>query len=142
MKTVVLIACSGSKVDTTSGPVPARRLYTGQLFTWSVQLAEKLGFDFVILSAEYGVVDPDATVFAYEHKLDKREAIGWGQNVAAQLVARFGEEGVRYIVLAPALYTCFMASMRNVSCVLPLAGMGIGSQRGWILRALRGEVAV
>ncbi len=98
-----VIACSKKK-----GPSRAssRFLYRGDLFRKSLALSERLYGKTIILSALYGVVDPDQEIAPYEKTLNnmpKAERKAWARMVRAALPS--GEyvyfTGLRYREFLP-----------------------------------------
>lgn len=83
---VVLVSCGAAKLTT---PAPARSLYTGSVFRAQRDYAEAIpGRRWAILSALYGLVDPDTVIAPYDLRLtnlsraDRRK---WAEKVAAQI---------------------------------------------------------
>lgn len=65
MKTLVIIPCGKSKIwdrHPKKGPVLARFAYCSTLFKVNRAYAEKVGTDWIILSAKYGFIPPDFEV--------------------------------------------------------------------------------
>lgn len=76
--TILYLACSSSK--TTSNPevtLKAKELYCGILFNAGMDLAAKLGWDVIILSAKYGFIVPDDPITPYDQKFSKPYSGGW-----------------------------------------------------------------
>jgi hypothetical protein len=87
---VLLVGCGKSKAVEAR---PARALYTSDLFARRRAFAETSGRPWVILSAEYGAVDPDEVIAPYERFLEEQPAAylhDWGQRVVEQLAEAFG----------------------------------------------------
>ena len=86
-----LVACSRTKADR---PVPARELYLSPLFRAARKYAENrygLG-QWLILSARYGLVDPDQVLAPYDlslRQLTARQREAWGDRIAIELTDRF-----------------------------------------------------
>jgi len=62
MKTLVIVPCGKSKIwkkEPKRGATKARNVYTGAPFKLNKRYAEQFGYDWVILSAKYGFIDPD-----------------------------------------------------------------------------------
>ena len=86
---LVVLACSKSKIwDNGSlpghAPVAAKDAYTGHVFRYGRQYAERNGFPFLILSAKYGLLAPDQKITAYNTKLSSCRA-------ATELRERFAD---------------------------------------------------
>lgn len=126
---VVLIACCGQKAETACA---ARDLYRSQLFRKSVAYAERRGLPWAILSAEHGLVMPDDVIAPYDVTLTmmcRAVRYAWAHETRAQLVGRF--PGARFVVLAGKHYRAALNGMR---CEVPMMGMGIGEQLGFLTR--------
>lgn len=82
---IVLVACVKSKRSETA---KAKDLYTSTLFRKERNYAESTGLPWYILSAEYGLVDPEQEIAPYERNLGdeslkyRRE---WGAKVVSDL---------------------------------------------------------
>lgn len=66
LKTLVILACSQKKA---TKPVPARDLYLGSLFKLGRKFAEVHHFDYVILSAKYGLLRPEQVIAPYDQRI-------------------------------------------------------------------------
>lgn len=84
MPDIVLIGCTKRKLDR---PAPARELYVGRLFKASVVYAEARGLPWAVLSAEFGVVQPDDVLPPYDKTLRGIDTKAWGE-----LVVRSGSD--------------------------------------------------
>jgi hypothetical protein len=135
VETVILIGCVSRK---TMRPAPARDLYVSDLFRKRRSYAEASGRPWLIVSALYGVLDPDETITPYDFTLKRvgrRERAAWGELVASQLEQRLGvlagrtfelHAGVTYVEpIRDALSTS------GARLVTPLEGLGIGMQLHW-----------
>jgi hypothetical protein len=131
--TLFLVSCVSQK---RSIPSRGRDLYTSQWFKKARGYVEASGGRWFILSAEHGLVDPDAVVAPYERTLnllpvsDRR---AWAKRVFETLAPRLG--GVeRIVVLAGERYGEFLVEplrMLGISIEIPMAGMRIGEQLHW-----------
>lgn len=136
-RTVVLVACVKAKRDT---PAPARDLYVSAWFKKARAYAELVGDAWYILSAEHGVLDPNATVAPYERSLltmssDDRKA--WARRVITQADGLLRRND-QVIVLAGWRYRVglvgpLLQRVESVAC--PMSGLGIGQQLAWLTRA-------
>lgn len=136
-----ILACSASKLDVRA---PARDLYTGQLFRLSLQYAELVAEQVLILSAKHGVVAADAELEPYDEKLpvEKHRKLSWGAGVASSL-AKIIAPGVgisdieaserrhqAVLCLAPQSYVSAIGFMYGPrKWTRPLKGLGIGQQK-------------
>ena len=150
---LVLIGCSASKLGHAA---PAAELYTGQLFALSRRYAEQFGGPWRILSAKYGVVDPQQVIEPYDRTLRRmtpelrRQWAAWCQCDLAHTLKEIGvtetcgkyRDFPRIVILAgkdyvqPLLQYTLLARHRN-QVDTPLAGLGIGKQLAFLSQALR-----
>lgn len=65
---LLLLACSAAKLLHV-GFAPARDLYRGVLVQRGLRLAERRGWDVLILSALHGWVEPDRVIQLYDHMI-------------------------------------------------------------------------
>jgi hypothetical protein len=136
-KPLFLISCVSEKGD---APAPARDLYRSDWFRKAVAYAEAVGSEFLILSAEHGVVAPSDVIEPYERSLTKmgtRDRDAWARRVVAQLQNRkLGERPT--VLLAGERYrhpflVWYLGLLGSVSA--PMAGLGIGQQKAWLIAA-------
>jgi hypothetical protein len=123
---VVLVACCGPKLPYAA---PAKELYQSDLFRKSRAYAEQHGEGWLILSAEHGVVHPEATLAPYDKTLKTmpaNERRAWADKVRAQL-----DTSDRYTVLAGNDYCGWMND--EFDTARPMEGLGIGQQLAWLL---------
>jgi len=133
--TIILVGCVSQKEPT---PMPARHLYTGELFRRRRRFAEKSGSQWFVLSALYGLVDPETVVEPYDvalKRLSKDDQRAWGLRVAKQLEARFGSlRGLTFEVHAGEEYATALVrplQERGAALERPLKGLRIGEQLQW-----------
>ena len=70
MRVLVLIACSKRKADR---PRKAKELYLGRLFQEAKQFAERRGYEYRIISAKFGLIDPDTIIAPYDQTIRTKE---------------------------------------------------------------------
>lgn len=150
-----LIACSSGKLDR---PAPARDLYTSDLFRKSVAYVESIGAPWVVLSALHGVVKPDTVIEPYDVTLlsmSRKERLFWGEVTGDALWKVCGGpyasggwdfpdtpepiiDDKDFVFLAGTTYREPMMAaqiwrMRGYHATAPMAGLGIGEQKAWLL---------
>ena len=140
---LAVLACSATKGSVACA---ARDLYSGDLFRAGRQLAEMVADNYVILSAQHGVVEPDQVLEPYDMRLDamsQRARVAWGAE-AALCLARHIDSARRGPVLWLAgidywkpLEKWFVVDARQ-TYKAPLRGLGIGEQKAK-LKALIAE---
>jgi queuine/archaeosine tRNA-ribosyltransferase len=75
-KTLVIAACSQTKIgNTREVKTKAKDMYQGRLFKLTRKLSEKNKWDYVIISAKYGLIDPDEEINGYEKFLKTKKDI-------------------------------------------------------------------
>lgn len=127
---IALIACSAKKLDRRA---PARELYRGTLFRYSVRYAETvLQIPWYVLSAKWGLVAPDEELEPYDDtlrgakKLSKRV---WALDVAKSLdEPGLNTPGQTWIMLAGRDYRDQLYPVLRGTIEVPLRGLGIGQQ--------------
>jgi hypothetical protein len=114
-------------------PAPARDLYTSALFRAYREYAETNADSWFILSAEHGLVDPDAVLAPYERTLTKMAKVqrgDWAVRVKAQLAEKL-PVGADVTILAGERYretlVPFLRS-RGHRVEVPLEGLPFGRQ--------------
>jgi len=76
----VLVGCGAAKRDGSQGQTyPAEELYTSTYFQKKREYAEKRGDQWMILSAEHGLVPPTAELRPYETSIDDLDEDGVDQ---------------------------------------------------------------
>ena len=103
---------------------------------------EASGMPWFILSAEYGLLDPEVQVEPYERTLNEMpisDRRAWAERVVKALTPHC--VGVRRIVvLAGTRYRDLLMPMLRALChnvVVPMEGMRIGEQLRWLGTAIR-----
>ena len=132
---VLLIGCVGEKSVFSA---PARDLYVSTLFRLRRAYAESLRLTWYILSAKYGIVDPEKVIAPYDTRLldlSAPESRAWGGRVFTQLEATVGvlcgrtfefHAGKSYVeTVQPRLEAA------GATVLWPLKGLRIGEQLHW-----------
>jgi len=132
---VVLVGCVKTKADTER---PARELYRSPLFQRRLRYAEQTGKPWYILSAEHGLLDPEALTEPYDGYLadqDEDYRRAWGEWVAAKLRRQLGDLRGRVIEIhASSTYAHAVEDplrRRGAVVVHPMAGLRQGEQLAW-----------
>ena len=130
-KKIVLVACSGTKNPTDGQSVRAKDLYAGALFTKSMDYAKTLNPDEIfILSAKYGLLDPDDLIETYNNTLVNKTAQvkrDWSNAVLDKLKEICNLNNDTFIFLAGTAYYKYMVSSLN-NVEIPLEGLRIGEK--------------
>ena len=129
-----LVSCVSVK---RAVPSPARDLYASPWFRKARACVEAMGCPWYILSAKYGLLDPNTTIDPYNQTLktipvSRRRA--WASGVIEQLGPRLA--GVNSVAfLAGSAYREFLERElrgRGLTIYVPMEGMGIGRQLSWL----------
>ncbi len=136
MSRIVLISCVSTKLDRRA---KAKDLYISPLFTMNYTYAESLKPDAIyILSAKYGLVDPEKEIDTYNETLNTKkshELKDWALDVIDQTEGKIDFRNDEIIFLAGENYRKFLLPLcRNAK--VPLKGLGIGKQLGWLKKKL------
>jgi cytoplasmic iron level regulating protein YaaA (DUF328/UPF0246 family) len=138
---VVLISCVCKKLD---GAHPAYLLYISDWFRKAWKYAQCFGDQQFILSAEYGLINPNEIVENYEKTLNAmnvKERRAWADQVFLSLKKILkGDESV--VFLAGQKYREFLIKrVESLGCKVevPLEGLRIGEQKAWLKRKLSGN---
>ena len=129
---VALVACSSRKLPR---PAPARDLYQGQLFKAARAYVEARGWPWHILSARYGLVDPDLVLEPYDQPIG--DVAAWSADVWEALLKRYlRDRAICFYFFAGRRYRSRLASLIQASprwCVCaPLARRGYAQQVAWL----------
>ncbi|SRR6266478_2356864 len=129
-----LISCVSRK---QFKPMRARDLYCSDWFLKVRAYVEALDARWLILSAKYGVVDPDEVIAPYEVTLNSMgtgERREWAHRVTAQLRSRC-HRGDTVVILAGESYREHLVPiLKEWGCAVevPMRGLGIGRQLAWL----------
>ena len=134
-----LVSCVSAKRSTRA---KAKDLYVSPLFVKARAYVEKMGQPWFILSAQFGLVDPETVIPPYELTLNAMGVAArraWASKVLGQLEPLLVDvqslvflAGQRYREhLAPALRE------RAIAVTVPMEGLRIGEQLSWLDRQLR-----
>ncbi|MCA1379349.1 hypothetical protein I6F34_00745 [Bradyrhizobium sp. BRP05] len=135
---VTFVSCVKLKADR---PMPARDLYISPWFVMARRYAERNSDRWLILSAAYGLLDPDRVIEPYEKTLndmpiDARR--GWAKLVTKQMDLA-GVRGDEAIVLAGVNYRRHLEMPlldRFAEVDVPMAGLMLGQQLSWLKTTL------
>jgi len=117
-----LIACSKTKAKKRC---KASEMYTGAMFQLSVRLMEKWKCPYMIISAKYGLIDPDTIINPYELKMTdltmpQREEMA--KKINAGLKSRLRKDEIVLCLMGIE----YMLFARDIPVLMPMVGMGIG----------------
>ena len=133
----LLLGCVATKC---ANRARAKDMYCSQLWLGRRRYAESTGRPWFILSALYGLAEPDQPLDPYNLALtdlaadDRRR---WGEGVVAELAARLTLGGAVFEVHAGNPYRVAIEEPLRRSggrMSVPLAGLGLGQQLAWYAR--------
>lgn len=131
MSKYIFIACSKKK---SQKPCKAKDMYLGDLFKKSYQYGKSLGGEIYILSAKYGLLNPEDYIDPYNITLNNmtdRERKRWAYKVIKQCEKQGIYFNDKIIFLCGSNYRKYLQiKYRNSIC--PLKGMGIGEQLAFL----------
>jgi hypothetical protein len=136
---VALVGCGKAKRAEES---TAAELYTGSLFRAAYGWAKANADEVFILSALYGLLNPEARVQPYEYKLSsvrKVDRHAWGSRVAGGLASAYVGQDVELVFLAGEDYVAPVCryAPRNWARSVPLEGLTLGQRLAWFSQARR-----
>ena len=129
-----LVSCVSKKLPC---PAPAKGLYVSQFFLKARAFVESRRWPWFILSAEHGLLHPDAVTAPYEKTLNKMRADArraWANDVMHALEPHLAKEKT-VVILAGEKYRKFLEPQlrtRGVQVCVPMAGLRIGEQLRWL----------
>lgn len=135
-----LVACVSAK---RKAPAKAKDLYISVWFKKARRYVEGTGCPWFILSAEHGLIHPEAIIAPYEKTLnamqvDQRRQ--WAARVIDQMKSTLPRSD-SIVVFAGARYREFITEYlgsRVSEVLIPLDGLRIGEQLSWFTRNTKG----
>jgi len=130
----VLVSCVGAK---SAVPSKAKDLYISDWFRKARCYVERSGSPWFILSAAYGLIDPESVISPYEKTLNRMgvaERRTWARGVTRDMDQQLPTCDV-IVVLAGARYREFLMdylSRRAKHVRVPMEGLRIGEQLSWL----------
>jgi len=137
-KTIVLVACVSMKREKA---MSARLLYCAPWFKKASACADRIGDEWYILSAKYGLLRPDQEIPPYNKTLNTmpaQERRTWAKKVASDL-QKILHSGDRVILLAGIRYReNLIEPIKRLGCTIeiPMKGLRIGEQLSWLNQRL------
>jgi len=134
VETICLVSCVGAK---RAIPAPAKALYRSDWFIKARTYAETIGTQWFILSAKHGLIQPDEVISPYDQTLNTMGVVerrDWARLVQGQMNQQM-PDAVRIVVLAGQRYReSLMDYLRSRAQTVdvPMAGLRIGEQLGWL----------
>lgn len=133
---ITLVGCCAEKLQRIA---PARQLYRSALFQKAAAYAGSLGYDWMVISAAYGLIGADSQLAPYDvtmASLTPEQRQAWAHHVAQQLeaLAIFHDaERVEVTLLAGESYAKWVPLVSSwCTAYMPLRGMQIGQRLQWL----------
>lgn len=135
--TITVVGCCDKKASSRS---PAKDLYQSTLYKKSADYAEEISDDWMIASAEYGLVDPGKFIDPYDRKMGgskaEKERMAGMLTIQNEFPAASKDRtsSVRVVILAGQDYANAVKANipAGVEIVEPLKGMEIGERLQWL----------
>ncbi len=130
---VALVSCSSSKL---SYPSKARDLYSSPLYLASRTFVEGRYNKWYILSAKYGLLEPDQNIEPYDETLNKKSMVlrkAWASEVATSLVKLLPKHSVIDIYAGASYFQLLRPLLEEQGFVVrvPLEGVSLGFRIPW-----------
>lgn len=134
-----LVACVGEKALSAQ---PARDLYRSDWFRKARAYVEALGVDWRILSAQHGLLHPDAVIEPYEAALASMPATerqAWAATIIVELSRLSLDGGVVFLAGEHYRQSAILDWLTNdnVEVAVPMRGLGIGQQKAFLANETR-----
>lgn len=129
---IYLVSCTSMKSENVS---VAGELYISDWFQKAKAYVQALGVEWLVLSAEHGLIHPDQIIFPYDRTLTTmtaNERKRWGSGVIRQLETL--PKNAPLVILAGKHYRAPIESWASDRVTAPMAGMGIGEQKAWLTK--------
>ena len=133
-KTIALVACVSKK---NKRPMVARDLYISDWFKKASAYAETISDKWFILSAKYGLVDPNSVIAPYNETLNNMpvsKCRTWSLKVMQDLRPQLNKDD-HIVILAGLKYREFLVKpLHSAGCQveIPIEGLRIGEQLSWL----------
>ena len=133
-RTIALVACVSKKNES---PMSARDLYISDWFLKASAYADRISDQWFILSAKYGLLDPDDVIDPYDETLNKmpvKARRDWAVRVQDELIPQLNY-GDQLVILAGMKYREFLVDPLGASgyqVEIPMEGLRIGEQLSWL----------
>lgn len=104
-KVLIITECTKEKLGYNSSiKAPAQKMYQGRLFKTTKEYAKTMGFDYVIISAKYGLLFPEDVIEGYDKVLQTREDIEEIRPIVEDRLKRVIKKYEKIIVIAGEKY--------------------------------------
>lgn len=140
-RTIIYLLGCGKQKQKTGWFGPARELYTGSLFKAKLRFAEKVEVKWYIVSAKFGLMDPNQVVTPYDRTMNDLSPIDrplWAMRVVTKLILKLCRSKLpNDFTLHLHMGKEYCDSIRSFlylagfNVILPVEGLGQGEQMKW-----------
>lgn len=133
---LVITGCTKKKLDSVGKvTAPAKEMYKGLIFQRVREYAESMGFDYVIISAKYGLLFPSDMIEGYEQVLRSRADIKSLQPGVEDRFSRIIDQYDQIVVIAGVTYRMVLENIWDDRFVF-LKARGIGDLCSAVARSI------
>jgi len=135
-KVLVITGCTKEKLGyDASVKAPAKQMYQGRLFKTVRKYCESMGFDYVIISAKYGLIHPDETIEGYEKVLRTKDDVKRIQPLVEEKLRPLLNNYDKIVVIAGKQYREVLENLWNEKFVA-IKGKGYGDLCSIVSKAI------
>ncbi len=134
LKTLVILACSQKKGQK---PVAARDLYLGSLFKLGRKFAEVHRFDYVIISAKYGLLRPEQVIAPYDQRIANMNDVRRMREMVLPGLKEILQRYEKVVVIGGNLYRKVLEPIKSPKFEIITDSRGIGG----ILQRLKQRIS-
>jgi len=138
-KTLVILACSHKKA---SKPVAARDLYLGSLFKLGRKFAEIHHFDYVIISAKYGLLRPDDIIAPYDQRIANMTDVRRVRELVLPPMQELLRQYEKIVVIGGSLYRKVLDPVKSAKFEEITDSRGIGGLLQQLRRRIDTEISL
>ena len=130
-----LVSCTNKKTPT---PRKAKNLYISPWFGKAKTYVESTNQRWFILSAKYGLVDPNSKINPYDKSMNSmpvKERMKWAEDVSNKLRLHITDIDTIYILAGHRYREFLVPKLRDyddVNICVPMEGLRIGEQLRWL----------
>ena len=133
---LVITGCTKKKLDSVGDVIaPAKEMYQGMMFRKVREYAESMRFDYVIISAKYGLLFPDELVEGYEKVLRSKADIESLQPAVEDRLNEIIDQYDQIVVIAGMTYRMVLENIWDDRFVY-LKARGIGDLCSIVARSI------
>jgi len=113
-RVLVITSCTKEKIGYTSKvKAPAKNMYRGPLFRLVKEFCEINNFDYVIISAKYGLLFPDDIIEGYEKVLKTKKDVGAIRPIVEERLKKILDKYEKVVVIAGTNYLKVLENVIN-----------------------------